>query len=220
MTDPHEDSDLDENQAEHELLSAWYERLRDLWSHGRLSESAAVLDEGERSWGPTSLVQLCRARQLAQEELVEAAPGRVDRARSLVADATRELGTPPDEIVKGAVVLLDLGDVRGAARLLQRLPSQPSNYLALRDQAAVAHIAGTLMARAGDVADAEEQFRAAILGDPVVPDYHAALAELLARTGRYEDARATIENGLGQVPADPGLLSLRKQMAAHPRLPG
>ncbi|MBR0673601.1 tetratricopeptide repeat protein [Neoroseomonas soli] len=75
-----------------------------------------------------------------------------------------------------------------------------------------------LLSRSGDTTGAEQLFRRIVAEDPLRPEGHVGLSEVLAVVGRREEAVAAVEQGLAALPGNPALLAQERALA--PRFPG
>ena len=99
-----------------------------------------------------------------------------------VTAVTAEDGEDLDTLVAEADSALDSGKAdaayRAVARLRDRFPGEP----------VVAILQGRQALLAGDVSAAEQAFREALRGDPLLAAAHLLLGDVLARQGRFEEA--------------------------------
>lgn len=148
-------------------------RVKDLWT----GESA-----GRRLRLPGRAGQVCSHLALAGAVLLGPTPA----AAQVVAQVPREadVPSPPAFTLTPWMKALNEGDLDGAAAAVEGAPLE-----------AGAFVRGRLAARRGAYAEAEVAYRAALVAEPV-GDASMALADLLASTGRPDEARPLWEAAL------------------------
>ncbi|MBC7768783.1 MAG: tetratricopeptide repeat protein [Phycisphaerales bacterium] len=114
----------------------------------------------------------------------------------------------PDVVLREAERLLRAGDALGAERTLATLWSDTAHA-----PAAVLHLLGLIRRGQKRIPESERYFRRAIAAEPSAPQYHFALAEVLASVGAHSHAAAAFAETLRLDPKFPRVRALYTQSA-------
>ncbi len=120
----------------------------------------------------------------------QVAQGRLARARELAGDKP----APPLWYWAATLASAGLDDPSGALKAAEEGAGAHPGSAVLRNNLAV------LRELAGDVAGAETMLRAALVEDPSLPQISKNLADILYRTGRFDDAREAYDRAAKLAP--------------------
>jgi len=215
---------------EHDLRKAEAVALTDLaefrFLRGETAEAAEVIKAALRRHGETVYARTQRilgrilAARGSRAEAVEAL------ARGL--EAARAKGALEEQVLIGlelALVRLEGGDPQGARAALEAAESITSLDPALNLMARALYTRGALEAAAGQAAEAGRSFTQSLsifqtIGDPFRAGLcEAAIGALRARSGRFESARAHLEEArrvFARLGARAELRRVEEQLAADP----
>ena len=165
------------------LFDRWpaYEAVRALWRLGRLDESAALLSEAAVQFPDDPAVKLARASQILREDGRDKQPVRAAQVQELVADAIDGDEPNADALLDAALLLIDIGDFKGAAR--HAIALEPVyDDLGLESQGVLFYVLGRIAAVHGEKDLAVELLTLATQHDPSKSRYGRDLAAI--RAGR------------------------------------
>jgi tetratricopeptide (TPR) repeat protein len=206
--------ELDESAALYEGLKkdpqfeslAWYGLGRIAAARGNLTVAVAHLQQARRLFGEfgAALYALARAhRGLGQREEAAAVLAAAEKHRldtppvdDPVLDSVRNLVDAPGERVRRARQLEDEGRVGDAIAELEHALTIHAGLI----QARVNLI--SLYGRSGDVARAEQHYRAGLAVGANVPELHYNYGVLLMTAGRHDDAVSAFQKALALNPND------------------